>query len=145
MIRQTWRKLLCLRIQKMSRLRRLVLIKVVLRWGATASGQKLESFIAVIKHSSKTDGSGSWPNSTKLRSVEARTTSAVLPLMNGEYLIKFENEQRQRSTNAISAVINVPDLFPGLTMRSLGKTQTLVRLLGNQIMFTTTTITMDWC
>ncbi len=88
--------------------------QVVLRWGATASGQKLESFVAVIKHSSKTDGSGSWPNSTKLRSVEARTTSVVLPLINGEYLIKFENEQRQRSTNAISAVISVPDPIPRL-------------------------------
>ena len=88
--------------------------QVVLRWGATASGLKLEGFVAVIKHSSKTDGSGSWPNSTKLRSVEARTTSVVLPLMNGEYLIKFENAQRQRSENAISAVINVPDPIPRL-------------------------------
>jgi hypothetical protein len=38
--------------------------QVALRWGATASGQKLESFVAVIKHSSKTDGSGSWANSS---------------------------------------------------------------------------------
>ena len=30
--------------------------QVALRWGATASGQKLEAFVAVIKHSSKTNG-----------------------------------------------------------------------------------------
>ena len=86
--------------------------QVILRWAPTASGQKIESFVAMIKHSSKTDGSGSWQNSTLLRKVEARTTSVVLPLLNGEYLIKFENEQGQRSFSAISAVINVPDPIP---------------------------------
>ena len=88
--------------------------QVILRWAPTASGQKIESFVAMIKHSSKTDGTGSWQNSTLLRKVEARTTSVVLPLLNGEYLIKFENEQGQRSANAISAIINVPDPIPRL-------------------------------
>jgi len=88
--------------------------QVALRWGATASGQKLEGFVAVIKHSSKTDGSGSWANSSILRRVEARATSVVLPLLNGEYLIKFQNEQRLRSTNAVSAIINIPDGIPRL-------------------------------
>ena len=86
--------------------------QVILRWSPTASGQKVESFVAVIRHSSKTDGTGSWPNSTLLRRVEARTTSVVLPLLNGEYFIKFENEQKQRSASAISAVINLPDAIP---------------------------------
>lgn len=86
--------------------------QVNLSWGATANGQNLESFTAVIKHSSKTDGSGTWSNSVQLREVEARTTSAILPLMNGEYLIKFQNQQRLRSFNAKSAVINIPDGVP---------------------------------
>jgi len=86
--------------------------QVVLSWAATASGQKLESFVAQIRHNSKTDGSGSWPNSVLLRSVEARTTSVVLPLLNGEYLVKFVNDQKQRSANAASAIINVPDALP---------------------------------
>ena len=88
--------------------------QVTLRWEVPATGQKVEGFVAMIKHSSKTDGSGSWQNSTLLRKVEARTTSIVLPLMNGEYLIKFENEQGHRSANAVSAVINLPDAIPRL-------------------------------
>jgi len=88
--------------------------QVILRWSPTANGQKVESFVAVIRHSGKTDGTGTWPNSTRLRKVEARTTYAVLPLLNGEYLIKFENEQLQRSANAGSALINVPDNIPRL-------------------------------
>jgi hypothetical protein len=47
-----------------------------------------------------------------LRKVEARTTQAVLPLLNGEYLVKFENDQKQRSANAGSAVINIPEGIP---------------------------------
>lgn len=86
--------------------------QVNLRWSPTASGQKLENFVAQIRHNSKTDGSGSWPNSVLLRNVEARTTSVVLPLLNGEYLVKFVNDQKQRSANAASAVINVPDAIP---------------------------------
>lgn len=86
--------------------------QVILRWSATASGQKLEGFLAHIRHSSKTDGTGSWPNSVLLRKVEARTTSAVLPLLNGEYFIKFVNAQRQLSTNAVSVILNVPDAQP---------------------------------
>ena len=86
--------------------------QVVLRWASTASGQKLESFVAHIRHTAKTDGSGTWPNSVLIAKVEARTTAVTLPLLNGEYLVKFVNDQKQRSANAGSAVINVPDAIP---------------------------------
>ena len=88
--------------------------QVILRWSPEADGQKVSSFVAVIRHSGKTDGTGTWPNSTLLRKVEARTTYAVLPLLNGEYLLKFENAQKQRSANAASALINIPDNIPRL-------------------------------
>lgn len=86
--------------------------QVILRWSPTASGQNVANFVAVIRHSSKLDGTGIWPNSTLLRKVSARTTSVLLPLMNGEYLVKFENAQKQRSRNAVSALINLPDAIP---------------------------------
>jgi predicted phage tail protein len=86
--------------------------QVVLRWAPTASGQKIESFVAQIRHNAKTDGSGTWPNSVLMAKVEARTTAVTLPLLNGEYLVKFVNDQQQRSANAGSAVINVPDAIP---------------------------------
>ena len=86
--------------------------QVILRWSSTADGQKLEGFVAHIRHSAKTDGNGTWPNSVLIRKVEARTTSVVLPLLNGEYLIKFVDDQKNRSANAASAVVNVPDAHP---------------------------------
>lgn len=86
--------------------------QVILRWGAVASGQNLENFVAYIKHSSKTDGTGNWANSVLLRKVAAQTTYAVLPLLNGEYLVKFKNIKNQSSLNAGSAVINIPESLP---------------------------------
>ena len=86
--------------------------QVILNWSPTANGQNLESFVAVIRHSSKTDGTGTWADSVLMRKVEARTTSAVLPLLNGEYFVKFQNDQNNRSLNAASVLINVPDPIP---------------------------------
>ena len=86
--------------------------QVILSWAPTANGQKLESFVAHIRHNAKTDGSGTWPNSVLIAKVEARTTAVTLSLLNGEYLVKFVNDQKQRSANAGSAVINVPDAIP---------------------------------
>ena len=107
--------------------------QVALRWGATASGQKLEAFVAVIKHSSKTDGTGSWANSTLLRKVEARTTSVVLPLLNGEYLIKFQNEQNLRSASAVSALINIPDGIPRLNHEVIREDQLANEFGGDKV------------
>ena len=107
--------------------------QVALRWGATASGQKLEAFVAVIKHSSKTNGDGSWANSTVLRKVEARTTSVVLPLLNGEYLIKFQNEQNLRSASAVSALINIPDSIPRLNYEVIKEDQLAYKFGGDKI------------
>ena len=93
--------------------------QVIFRWAATASGQSLDEFVAVIRHSARKDGRGEWYKSNLLRKVEARTTYALLPLMEGEYFVKFENPQGIRSANAASAVIDLPDQIPLFSYESL--------------------------
>jgi predicted phage tail protein len=93
--------------------------QVVMRWAATANGQSLDEFVAVIRHSGKTDGSAEWYQAILLRRVEARTTYATLPLMEGEYFVKFENNQKVRSLNAVSAVIDLPDQLPLFNYESI--------------------------
>jgi len=93
--------------------------QVVLRWASTANGQALDEFVAVIRHSGKTSGRGEWYKSNLLRKVEARTTYALLPLMEGEYFVKFENDQGVRSANAVSAVVDLPDQIPLYNYESL--------------------------
>jgi hypothetical protein len=85
-------------------------------WGVPKSwGGNVSDLTAIIRHSSKTDGTGTWQDSTLLREVEANTNFAVLPLMNGEYLIKFKDKNGGKSSTAVSAVINILDAIPRLT------------------------------
>ena len=93
--------------------------QVIMRWSPTANGQSLDEFVAVIRHSSKTEGNGVWYKSNLLRKVEARTTYAILPLMEGEYFVKFENNQKLRSNKAVSAVIDLPDQLPLFNYESI--------------------------
>ena len=93
--------------------------QVTLRWSPTASGQNIDEFTAVIRHSGKTDGTGVWYRSNLLRTVKAKTTYASLPLMAGEYFVKFENNQGLKSANARSAVINLPDQLPLFNYESM--------------------------
>tara|TARA_R100001460_G_scaffold41508_1_gene77211 strand:+ start:7094 stop:8323 length:1230 start_codon:yes stop_codon:yes gene_type:complete len=90
--------------------------QATLSWKIPETTQDITKFTAIIRHSTKTDGTGEWPNSTLLRRVTATTNSVTVPLEEGEYLVKFENADEQRSVNAKSAVINLPDALPRLNI-----------------------------
>ena len=81
----------------------------------TSWGGNISDLTVIIRHSSKTDGTGTWQDSTLLREVEANTNFAVLPLINGEYLVKFKDKNGGKSANAVSAIINIADAIPRLS------------------------------
>ena len=83
-----------------------------LRWSSIANGQKIDNFKAVIRHASQFNRP--WPNTNLLKEVEARTSSTFLPLLNGEYQLKFENDQGLRSQNAARVTVTLPDAIPRL-------------------------------
>lgn len=92
--------------------------EVILRWLVPASGFNPENLTAIIRHSDLLDGTGIWANSVKMTEVKAKTQYAVLPLIEGEYLIKFEhNTAGLRSPNATSAVIDLPNPIPLLDVQ----------------------------
>ncbi len=90
--------------------------QATVRWQIPETSQDTSAFIAIIRYATDTDGTGEWPNSTLLRRVTATTNSITVPLEEGEYLVKFENADGQRSVNARSAVINLPDALPRLNI-----------------------------
>ncbi len=91
--------------------------QAILRWKIGPTGLNKNNFLAIIRHASEVDGTGEWPNSTLLRDVKAQTNSATLPLIEGEYLIKFQDENGQRSLEAASAVIDLPNKLPRLDIQ----------------------------
>ena len=94
---------------------------IILRWkvpktsGAPINTLQLK---ALIRHSTELDsggkfGVGTWANSTLLTEVHASTQYAVLPLIEGEYLVKFQDlTSGLKSNNAVSSVIDIPDPTP---------------------------------
>jgi len=87
-----------------------------LRWDKSTDLDVLVGGSVSIKHSSKTDGSGTWANSVSLIPAKSGIqTEAIVPLVEGEVLVKFVDDGGRQSTNAASVIVDLPD-----TMNQLG-------------------------
>lgn len=63
-----------------------------------------------IRHSSATDGSGTWSNSSNLIEAKAgNATEAVIPKLEGEVLVKFADSSGITSTNEASVIISLAE------------------------------------
>ena len=98
--------------------------QVILRWSRPV-GAGSRYFTSIIRHSTKTDGTGEWQDSTLLTDqVGADTTYAVLPKIDGEYLLKFQDPAGLRSQNATSAIFDQPDTIPVFNITTVREDQT---------------------
>mgnify|MGYP003133674725 CR=1 FL=1 len=77
-----------------------------LRWDETVDLDVKVSGKVHIRHSNLTDGSATWSNSTDLISaVAGSATEATVPLLEGEYLVKFEDDGGRKSTTEATIVV----------------------------------------
>ena len=93
--------------------------EVILKWKIPSdfSGNP-EELTAIIRHSSVTDGTAVWPDSTFLREVSATTDYVIMPLMNGTYMVKFKNTFGDKSPDFLGHIINIPDERPKLLVQT---------------------------
>tara|TARA_R100001163_G_scaffold13911_1_gene12892 strand:- start:626 stop:2104 length:1479 start_codon:yes stop_codon:yes gene_type:complete len=90
----------------------------LLKWNPPAN-EKLNNLVVLIRHSSKTDGTGTFTNAVKLAEVQATANSVAVPLMNGEYIIKLQDQTTKvKSATAISLVLNIPSAIPKLLVQT---------------------------
>lgn len=81
-----------------------------LRWNPTVDLDVRVGGRVIIRHSAKTDGSGSWANSIDLiEAIAGYNTEVVIPLLEGEVLVKFEDDGGRQSLNETSVLIDLPD------------------------------------
>ena len=93
--------------------------RAVLQWVSPANA-RLNNLIAIVRHSRKTDGTGTYADSTKLIDVPVQLNQVSVPLLNGEYLIKLKDQTPKRlSETAVSVVVSNPDSSPGLITLSI--------------------------
>jgi predicted phage tail protein len=90
-----------------------------LRWDAATDLDVRVAGRVHIRHSGKTDGTGTWANSIDLiPAIAGYNTEAIVPLIEGEILVKFEDDGGRQSTNETSVIIDLPDAIAPLPVIS---------------------------
>jgi predicted phage tail protein len=88
-----------------------------LRWDETVDLDVKVGGKIHIRHSNLTDGSASWSNSVDLIPAKSGSaTEAIIPLVEGEVLVKFEDDGGRQSTSETSIIIDLPDTLAPLTL-----------------------------
>jgi Putative phage tail protein len=90
-----------------------------LRWDATVDLDVRVAGRVHIRHTSLTDGTGTWGNSVDLiPAVAGYSTEAIVPLVEGEILVKFEDDGGRQSPAETSVVVDFPDAVGQLLLQT---------------------------
>ena len=85
---------------------------VRLRWDKSVDADVLHGGRVYIRHSNKTDGTGTFANSVDLvQAAAGNTTEAVVPALEGEYILKFRDDGERFSDGETSVILDLPDLI----------------------------------
>lgn len=80
-----------------------------LRWDETVDLDVKVSGKVHIRHNNLTDGSATWSNSTDLiAAIAGSATETTVPLLEGEYLVKFEDDGLRKSATEASIIVDQP-------------------------------------
>jgi|TARA_R100000455_G_scaffold31263_1_gene24288 predicted phage tail protein len=91
--------------------------QVRLRWSQTTSIDVKFGGQVYIRHSPRTDGSGTFSNSTDLiQAISGIATEAVVPAKSGEYVLKFRDLKGNFSTTDASVILVTPTLKEQLAL-----------------------------
>ena len=88
-----------------------------LRWTQTTSIDVKFGGQVYIRHSPRTDGSGTFQNSTDIiEAISGISTEAVVPAKSGEYVLKFRDLKGNFSSGEASVILTVPSLSEELAL-----------------------------
>ena len=84
---------------------------VRLRWAQAVDPDVLHGGRVYVRHSNLTDGSGTFQNSVDLvTALAGNTTDVIVPSLEGEYILKFQDDQGNFSRGEASIIVDLPDL-----------------------------------
>ena len=88
-----------------------------LRWNISTDIDVTHGGRVFVRHSPLTDGSGTFSNSTDLiQALAGNTTSAEVPYLEGEYILKFQDDGGRFCAGETSVILELPDnLAPLIT------------------------------
>ena len=81
-----------------------------LRWDLSTDVDVIHGGRVYVRHSTKTDGSGTFSNSVDLiEALAGNTTEAIVPKLEGEYLLRFADDSGNLSASSTSIIVDLPD------------------------------------
>jgi predicted phage tail protein len=90
-----------------------------LRWNPTVDLDVKIGGRVHIRHSNLIDGTATWANSVDLVEAKAGSaTEAIIPLVEGEVLVKFEDDGGRQSATETSVIVDLPDTLGNLLVQS---------------------------
>lgn len=105
-----------------------------LRWDETVDLDVKVGGKVYIRHSSLTDGTGTWNNSVDLIPAKSGAqTEAIIPLVEGEVLVKFEDDGGRQSAQETSIIIRLPDTISPLTVQTRREDQDTPPFQGSTV------------
>ena len=83
---------------------------VRLRWNLSTDLDVTHGGRVYVRHSTKTDGTGTFSNATDLiEALAGNTTTAEVPYLEGEYILKFQDDGGRFSAGETSVILDLPD------------------------------------
>ena len=83
---------------------------VRLRWNRSTDLDVTHGGRVYVRHSPLTDGNGTFTNSTDLiQALSGATTSAEVPYLEGEYILKFQDDGGRFCAGETSVILELPD------------------------------------
>jgi len=93
--------------------------EIRLRWDAVSDVDVRAGGRIHVRHSPKTDGSGTFSDATDLVfALSGASTEKVVPLLEGEYILKTQDDGDRFSTGETSIVIDLPEAQPKLLVQT---------------------------
>ena len=106
---------------------------VRLRWNLATDLDVTHGGRVYVRHSSKTDGTGSFSNATDLiQALSGNTTTAEVPYLEGEYILKFQDDGGRFSAGEASVILDLPDNLDAKLIQTRREDQDVPKFQGTK-------------
>jgi len=107
--------------------------EIRLRWDAVPDQDVRAGGRIHVRHSPKTDGSGTFSDATDLVfALSGASTEKVVPLLEGEYILKTQDDGDRFGTGETSLVIDLPETQPKLLVLARREDQDSPKFQGSK-------------
>ena len=105
-----------------------------IRWDPVTEADVIAGGRIYVRHTPVTDGTGTFSNATDLiQALSGNTSSAEIPILEGEVILKAQDDGQRFSTGETSVIIDLPDPQPSLITQTRREDQDNPKFQGTKV------------